>query len=165
MANKLLLSRYIIGLILIVFYQIIIAQRIALFGFHADLAIIFTVWIGLIHGPKPAAYFGFVAGILIGVINPLELGWAALFLIIVGYVNGTISNKLEIEPTPIKALILFISALFFNLLMFLFTQFELVIINPMYILVNTLVPAIYSALLGMLIFYIIRYRFVVKDLL
>ncbi len=165
MANRLLLSRYIIGLILIVFYQIVIAPRIEVFGLRADLAIIFTVWIGLIHGPKPAAYFGFVAGILIGVLSPLELGWAALFLTIAGYVNGMISHKLEIDPIPVKSLILLITAVSFNLLMFLFTRVELIFLNPAYILINTLLPALYSAVLGMAIFYVIRYRFIVKDLL
>ncbi len=165
MANSLLLSRYIIGLIIIVLYQVVVAHRISISGFEADLALIFTIWVALVHGHKPGAYFGFIAGILIGVLNPLELGWAALLLTILGYTAGTISNKLEIDPMPIKGLILFISALAFNLFMLLFTKFELILVNPNFVFAHSLFPALYSAILGLVVFYLIRYRFVIKDLL
>ena len=164
MGNKLLISRYIIGLVLVVFYQIIIAPRVSLFGYQADLAIIFTVWIGLIHGPKSGAYFGFLAGFAVSVLTPSELGWTGLLLLLVGYIVGTVGNKLEIDPIPIKGLILLISAFAFNVFQLLFTKFELVLLNPVFVLYSTLFPAILSALAGVIIFYIIRYRFVIKDL-
>jgi rod shape-determining protein MreD len=165
MVNKLDLSRYIIGGLLLVFYHIIIGPRISIAGYQADLTIIFTIWIALIHGVRSGLYFGFAAGILIGVMNPPELGWSCLLLALAGYVSGTVGQKLEIDPLPMKALVLLIAAFCFNLLFIIFTKFELVFLNLPFVLTNTLFSAIYTTLLGAALFYLIRYRYVIKDLI
>jgi rod shape-determining protein MreD len=162
--NKLLLSRYIIGALIVIFYQIIIAPRIQISGVHADIALILTVWIGLNHGPKPGLYFGFAAGFLIGMLNPVDLGWACLLLSAAGYITGIVMNKLAIEPIPVKLLVLLIAALAYNFLYLLFTKFGLVLNNFPFVIINTIFSAIYTTVVGAMVFYMVRYRYILRNL-
>jgi rod shape-determining protein MreD len=164
MENKLTISRYIIGVIIVLFYEVIIAPRIRIAGIEADLAIIMTVWIAMNHGSRSGLFFGFIIGFLTGVFNPMDIGWSCLFLGAIGYIAGLIKNKLVIEPIPMKLLMLAISTLVYNSIMMIFTSFGLLMTSFSYVIYYVLFSTLYTAIIGCIIFYIIRYRYALRKL-
>jgi rod shape-determining protein MreD len=165
MVNKGALIKYIFGMLFIVFYQIVVAPRASILGAHTDMALILTVWVALDFGPREGILFGFTAGLLTGLLIPMELGWAALLLSIIGYIIGNIKNKLVIEPMIIKMLILLFALLAYNILYIFFTRFDLIILNIEFVLSNTIISTLNSTLIGIIIFLIIRYRYILRNLI
>lgn len=162
--NKISAGKYLIIALFIIFFQIIIMPRTAIGNIQADMALIVTVWIALNSGFKAGLYFGLVAGILIGVFGPMELGWYSLLLSFIGFTLGKISNKLAIEPIPMKIALLFAAAIAFNLLYSFFASFQLLLSNPLHVIIGALLAALYSAAIGIIIFNLIRFRYVLRFL-
>jgi len=157
--------KYILGALFVAFYQIIIAPRTSLMGTQSDMALILTVWTALAYGSTAGIYFGLTAGILIGLLTPMELGWVGLLLSFIGYITGNLKTKLVIEPMPSKILTLLAASLVYNFLYIFFTRFELIILNLSNVLSVTLKSALNNALVGIVIFLIIRYRFILRKLI
>ncbi len=128
------------------------------------MAIVLTVWIALNQGCRAGTLFGFAAGLLIGFFTPSDLGWAALILALIGYGAGSLKNKLVIEPVSVQLLIVLASAIIFNILDVLTTKFGLFFANPSYAISNAIYSAFYSAFIGVIIFYFIRYRYLLRNL-
>jgi hypothetical protein len=164
MANKLTISKYIIGAIIVLFYQVIIAPRIRIGGIEADMAVIITLWIAMSHGSRYGLYFGFAVGFRTGVFDPMDIGWSCLFLSGIGYTAGLIKNKLVIEPIPMKLLVLACATLIYNLLFTVFTKFGLLLTSFSYVLYYVLLSTLYTTVIGGLIFYAIGYRYTLRKL-
>ena len=162
--NKISAIKYIIIALFVVFYQVIIMPRTTIGSIQADMALILTVWIALNEGAKEGLYFGLVMGLLMGVFNPMDLGWQSLLLSIIGFSLGKISHKLAIEPMPMKISLLFGAAIIFNFLYIFFTSFQLILLNPSYVVTGALFSALYSTAIGVIIFSAIRYRYVLRYL-
>jgi rod shape-determining protein MreD len=162
--NKILALKYIFGALFIIFYQVIVAPRLDITGIQADMAIIITVWVALHFGPKAGTLFGFAIGLLTGVLTPSDLGWGALILSVIGYFTGNLKNKLAIETVSMQLTILLVASLIYSLIFILTTRFGLILTNPSYVLTFTLYSALYTTLIGAIIFSIIRYRFVIRNL-
>ena len=162
--NKVLALKYIFAAVFIVFYHIIIAPRLTIAGVQSNMAIVLSVWIGLNQGSKAGTLFGFAVGSMMRFFTPADLGWAALILALIGYGAGGLKNKLVIESISIQLLILLAAAIIFNILFILTTRFGLFIANPSYALFETAYSALYSAFIGTIIFYIIRYRYILRNL-
>jgi len=162
--NKVLALKYIFGAVFIVFYQIIIAPRLTIAGIQSNMAIILSVWVALNRGSKAGTFFGFTAGLLIGFFTPADLGWAALILALIGFSAGSLKKKLVIEPISTQLLVLLAAAFIFNILFILTTKFGLFFANPAYALIDAFYAALYSAFIGVIIFYIIRYRYILRNL-
>jgi len=150
--------------VFVVFYHIIIAPRLTVAGVQANMAVVLSVWIALNRGSKAGTIFGFAAGLLIGFFTPADLGWAALILALIGYGAGSLKSKLVIEPISIQLLILLAAAIIFNILFILTTRFGLFIANPSYVLIDTTYSSLYSAVIGAVIFYIIKFRYILRNL-
>jgi rod shape-determining protein MreD len=162
--NKILTIKYILAAVFIVFYHSIIAPRLSIAGIQSEIAIVFTIWIGLNKGAKDGALFGFAAGLLIGFFTPVDLGWAALILALLGYGAGSLRNKLVIEPIYVQLIILTIATFIYNLLFIFTTKFGLFFANLPQVLFAVICMTFYSAAVGALIFYAIRYRYFLRNL-
>ncbi|MCP4580232.1 MAG: rod shape-determining protein MreD [candidate division Zixibacteria bacterium] len=162
--NKIQALKFIFSALFVVFYDVIIVSRLSIAGVQADMAIVITVWIALNLGPKAGTLFGFSIGILTGVLTPSDLGWAALILSLIGYSAGSLKNKLAIEPVSVQLVILLAASFIFNLLFIFTTSFGLILSNPSYVLTYTLYSALYSTFIGVFVFYLIRYRYILRNL-
>lgn len=162
--NKISAIKYVIIAIFVIFYQIVIMPRTTISNVQADMALILTVWIALNSGSKEGLYFGLVIGLLMGFFNPMDLGWQSLLLAIIGFSLGQISHKLAIEPMPMKISLLFGAAIIFNFMYVFFTSFQLILLNPSYVVTSALFSALYSTAVGIIIFSAIRYRYVLRYL-
>jgi len=164
MTDKLVLGKYIAGAIVVIFYQAIIAPRTRILGVEADMAVILTIWIALNHGLQTGVYFGFIMGFLTGVFNPLNLGWSCLLLSSCGLITGIIKNKLVVDPIPVRLLILLLVAFVYDFVYIFCTQMDLALGNITYTLSSSFFTALYSALVGALIYYIIKHKSVLRNL-
>jgi len=162
--NKIQALKYIFSALFVIFYHVIAAPRLSIAGIQTDMAIVITAWIALNLGRKAGTIFGFSIGMLIGVLTPTALGWAALILSLIGYFTGNLKNKLAVEQVSMQLIILLIASFIYNFFYILTTRFGLILANPTYVLTFTLYSALYSALVGMIIFFIIRFRFILRNL-
>jgi len=162
--NKILALKYVIAAAFVVFYHIIIAPRLSIAGVQSDMAIVFTIWIGLNQGSKAGVLFGFAAGLLIGFFTPEDLGWAALILAMLGYGAGNLRNKLVIEPIYVQLIILSVVAFIYNILFIFTTKFGLFFANFPHVLFAAICTTLYCAVVGAVIFYAIRYRYFLRNL-
>lgn len=165
MVNRSDIGKALGAALFVVFYSIVIGPRTALFGTRADMGLILTVWAALSYGPDIGILVGFVSGLMMGMLNPSELGWSALLLSFVGYGAGSLRSKLVVGPLPVRALVLLVSAVGFNLLYFLFTQFELYLLNAPYVFSTSLISTANSTLVGIVVFALLRYRHILRSLI
>jgi rod shape-determining protein MreD len=163
--NKNLLIKFIIGVLFVIFYQIIIAPRTSILGAYADTALILTVWVALDLGAKNGIIFGFAAGSLIGLLTPIELGWSALLLSLIAYLTGSVKHKLVVEPMPAKILVLLVALLLYNMAYIFFTRFELFLINFEFVLTSVAYSTINSLIVGIILFIMLRYRYLLRNLI
>lgn len=165
MMNKNITIKLIFGAIFTLFYQIIIAPRTSFANTNADMALILTIWVALTCNPKTVVIFGFAVGLLVGALTPIELGWASLLLAIIGYLVCIIKNKIVIDPLPSKIATLICSIFVYNFFYQLFTNFDLFIINFSYMITTILFASINTAIAGIIVFIIIRYRHILRKLI
>lgn len=164
MANKLTTIQYIFSFIFLIFFQIIIAPRIYIGSAYVDMAVVLTVWVALVQGPRSGIFFGFVAGLLTGTLKPMELGWLSLLLSITGFLVGNIKEKLVMDPLPVRILTLLVVAFAYGLLFLFFTGFELFLKNPSFVFLSTFYAALYTTIIGAIVFCFIKYRYVLRKL-
>jgi rod shape-determining protein MreD len=128
------------------------------------MAVVLTVWVALVRGSRTGMVFGFVAGLLTGVLKPMELGWICLLLSATGYLIGNIKEKLVMDPLPVRILTLLIVAFAYNVLFLFFTSFELFFRNASSAFLSTFYTALYTTIVGAMVFYFIKYRYVMRNL-
>ncbi|OQX92973.1 MAG: hypothetical protein B6D58_00330 [candidate division Zixibacteria bacterium 4484_95] len=164
MVNKMTTIQYIFGFIFIVFFQMIITPRICIGNAYVDMAVILTVWVALVKGSHTGMFFGLGAGLLTGVLKPIELGWISFLLSATGFLVGNIKDKLIMEPLPVRILTLLIVALIYNIVFIFFTGFEMFFRNPSFIFSSAFLTAAYTTLVGAIVFCFLRYRYVLRNL-
>ena len=166
--NKYTVTNFILVALFAVFYQVIIAPRTAIAGTEANMALILTVWIALAFGPEKGAYFGFIAGFLAGALTPIEFGYSCLLLTLTGYFSGLARNKMVVEPLLAKIITLLISIIAYNIF-YMFTTFlasflSFFMVDFSFTLVEIAYMTINSFVVGIIIFILIRYRFLLRKL-
>jgi cell shape-determining protein MreD len=164
MENESSITDYIFAAIFVMFYQVVLAFRIGFGGAQADVAAIITIWLALTRGPHVALIFGLVIGFLVGLLTPMELGWSSLLLVFAGYFTGILRSKFAIEPMPSRILTLVIVMFVYNLLYYFFVHFELLLFNFGFALTNIVSSTINSVFVGIILFIILRYRFILRKL-
>ena len=157
-------GKYIVGALIVVFFQIIFAPRLAMGGVQADMGLVLVVWVALETGRREGTLFGFWVGLAMGVLNPAQLGWSALLMGLMGYAIGSVKTKLVIEPITVRLGVLIIAALIYNAVFLFFTGFELYLINPWHAFAVNALAAVLSMVLAVMTYYFIRYRYLLRKL-
>jgi rod shape-determining protein MreD len=140
-----IISRIISGaaiLLLLVVFQSLLSNLVAIMGVRLDLAIIVLVY-GVI--------FGFLIGLLLDVFNRQALGWGALIKCLIGFSVGSFKDNLYLESLYSKAGLIFFALLFNDFLYYIFT------VGPKAAAFgkfsnHSLPSAFYTAVVGMLVF-------------
>lgn len=164
MVNKLTTIQYIFSFIFIIFFQMIIAPRIYIGNAYVDIAVILTVWVALTKGPHTGMFFGLGAGLLTGLLKPVDLGWISLLLSAIGFLVGIVKDKLVMDPLPVRILTLLIVAFVYNIIFLFFTGFEMFLKNPFFIFSSTFFAALYTSIVGAIVYCFLRYRYVLRNL-
>ena len=164
MASRMISAEYTFAAIFIIVFHIIIASRIAIGGITADLSLILTVWIALEKPPRTSLIFGFITGILIGVLSPSDIGWAALLLALTGYFLSNLKYKIVMEALPIRIGSLFVIAFTYQFIFLSLSRFAMLSSDPSYLLINSLFSAIYTTIIGTMIYLFIEYRHILRNI-
>ncbi|MHB8263238.1 MAG: hypothetical protein ACYDGY_05760 [Acidimicrobiales bacterium] len=99
--------------------EVVLLQRIDIFGAHPSVMVLIPVLAGYIAGPSTGAAMGLVAGLTADLFLPTPFGLSALVWICAGYVAGYATVLLQDEAAPTGTLgqagtlpVVFVCALF-----------------------------------------------------
>jgi len=164
MENKKFRIKFATGLLFVLFFHIVLAPRIGFGGSYPEIAAIMTIWMALTYNPSTGVFFGLLSGLLVGLLTPYNLGWSAMILIFIGYVTGVLKNKLVIEPLPGRIVALAVALFVYHTLFYLITYYGMAYLNFGFIVSSILISTLNSAIVGAIIFIIIWYRYIVRNL-
>lgn len=148
----------VIFLLMMIIYQSIISRGVEVAGITLDFALIILVYVGLTRGAVFGAIFGFASGLLLDVYTPGLLGLGALLRGILGFLIGNFRNKLFIETLYSKGGMIFIALLWHDLFYYLFATTFQIGATTYILLFNSLPSALYTAVVGMVIFGLVQKR-------
>ena len=153
------------GWFFIIFFQMVISPRLAVAGVCPDILLVSIAFIGLRKGWRMGLWFGFAAGLTIGLIDPRNLGWIILLISLTGLAAGIIREKIYVESCLYQTVMVLAIAFVYQIL-FRFIGW------PGYFLDNlpgsisdSFLIAVYSALIGGLGLLLLRQRHRLKELL
>lgn len=164
MAGKFINIQIVSGIIVALAFNIIIMPRTVILGAAADMALVVTIWIALTSTPRAAIVFGFVMGLLTGFARPTELGWSSMLLALVGYGISALKDRLAMESMWLRIAGLFAAALVYRFLFFALARYGLLEDGAKFVMMNTLLSAVYTTILGVVVFGFIKHRRMVRDL-
>jgi len=145
-------------LLILVIFQSFFSEVVAIKGIRLDLGIFILVYIGLAQGPAQGAIFGFLIGLLLDIFTPEKLGLGALIKSLVGFTVGNFKDHLFLESSYSKGAIVFLSLLL-NDLLYHFLSEGVTIFAFQTILYYSLPSALYTSVIGILLFVILEKKF------
>jgi rod shape-determining protein MreD len=145
-------------LFILIVFQSFFSGVVSIKGIRLDLAIFILVYVGLSRGPAQGAIFGFLIGLLLDIFTPERLGLGALIKSLVGFLVGNFKDHLYLESSYSKGAIIFLSVLL-NDLFYNFLSQGATIFTFQTILYYSLPSALYTSLVGILIFVILEKKF------
>lgn len=106
---------YLLYLLLIAMHEVIWRELIGLFFVALNLPAMIVVMIAIYKSQTAAAWFGFLAGLVMAAAQPATMGWHAIFLAAVGVSVYHIREKLNLESIYSKLLLIVAAVLVHNL--------------------------------------------------
>jgi hypothetical protein len=164
MVSRTINFEYIFSIIFVLFFQIIVAPRIAISGVTVDMALIISMWIALVKPPRTALLFGFACGAFVGIISPSDFGWAALLLAFFGLGLAYIKEKLVMESMPLRFLMLLIVSSIYTFVFLAFSRFDMLAGDFGYIFLHTIFTALYTTAVGILTYIFIQNRYIIRNM-
>ncbi|MCK4548365.1 MAG: rod shape-determining protein MreD [Candidatus Eisenbacteria sp.] len=150
--------KMLVVMLLVVLLHLTVIRRMRIFGIGPDLSILLVVYIGLWRGAIAGTAGGFLMGILQGASCPVHFGSHALAKSIVGFGAGKIGPHVVRESLATQAAIIIGAQVAHDLILLPIVLGDAGFL-PLVLVTRTIPGAVYSALLGCLIF-----RFVLRPL-
>ncbi len=164
MANRFINIQIVSGIIVALAFNIVVMPRTVILGAVADMPLVVTIWIALTSTPRTAIIFGFLMGLLVGFARPAELGWSSVLLALVAYGIAALKDRLVMESMWLRIAGLFAAALIYRLLYFALARYGLLETNSAFVMITTLLSAVYTTVLGIIVFGFIKHRRMIRDL-
>ena len=140
---------YILYLLLIALHQVILADVTSVYGATINLAAFLVLAVAVYKTEVAVAWFGFAAGIMLAAGLPLQMGWHALVLVVLGMAAFHVRERLNLDSLYAKLLLMFVGILLHNVLVILISQAN----GFLYLLWSSALPgAIYTSLVAMVYF-------------
>jgi rod shape-determining protein MreD len=106
--------------------QLVVGERMAIFGIRPDLVVLTIVLLGLRRGPVTATVLGFLLGFLQDLLNPSTLGMNMLAKSCTGYAVGKLAGNLLVGGLFLHASLVGVAVLFHDLIYLLaYTRLDL----------------------------------------
>lgn len=141
-------------IILVVILQSTFVPKIIFFNSFPNLILIIALSLLFIRRTEEALWWGLIGGLLLDLISPVRFGiytFSILTIFIIAYI---ITDRIFSDPTlPLSILLFFVASLLSNIIFFLLTFNYYVLISE----------AIYSAVVGCIIYGLIKYYFQPKE--
>ena len=151
---KVLRMVLIFGVVLIL--QSTLVRLVAIEGVQPDLIILALFFIALLEGSYAATIAGFCVGLVQDIYAPDTLGLNALCNSLIGFALGFCQRGVFVEGLIPRSLILFAAVVLHDLLYFLIFLWPDVGSGLSRLLTVGIPTALYTAILGYLIFYFIQ---------
>jgi rod shape-determining protein MreD len=144
-----------IVLFVLITYHSLLSDATTIWKAQLDLGIIILVYVSLTRGPNYGMAIGFAIGLLMDLFTPSILGWSAMVKCSIGFALGSCKDNLYLESLYSKGAVIFLALILNDLLYYLF------LIGATAVTFTTLIgsslpSAVYTALVGMLIFLIMN---------
>lgn len=134
-------------------------HAIEIAGIRPDVVLIVIVYIGIRSGQLEATIFGFVSGFLLDVYNPEFMGVNAFANAVVGFAVGYSRVGIVAEDLRVQVLVLLLAGLLHDVLYFALSSVS----NPLKVVSSILRygigTAVYTAVTGLLIVFLVSVRF------
>ena len=154
---------FLILLLIVIIYQSVISSGVKIAGIGLDLPLVVLVYVGLTRGPVFGAVFGFASGLLLDVYSPNLLGLEALLRTLLGFLVGNFRNKLFLDTLYSKSGMIFTALLCHDLLYYLLATGFQVGATVYSLLFESLPSALYTTVVGMIIFGLIQQKYIQLD--
>ncbi len=142
-------------LLILIVFQSLFSDTVAIKGIRLDLATLLLVYIGLTRGPTQGAVFGFLVGILLDVLAPERLGLGAVIKSLIGFAVGNFKDNLFLESSYSKGAIVFLGVAVNDLLYHLFSE-GMTLFTFHTVLYHSLPSALYTCVVGMVLFVVLE---------
>jgi rod shape-determining protein MreD len=151
---KILRTVLIFGVILIL--QSTLVQLVAVEGFRPDLILLALFFVAFMEGSYAATIAGFCVGLVQDMYAPQSLGLNALCKSIIGFALGFCQRGVFVEGLIPRSLILFAAVAVHDLLYFVISFWPDVGSGLSRALTQGIPTALYTAILGYVVFYFIH---------
>lgn len=148
--------RYILVAAAALILQSTLLKLVAIRQIQPDLILLVLFYVALMEGSYGATIVGFCTGLVQDVYSPQTLGLNALCKSLVGFGLGYCQRGIFVESLVARALILFAAVLVHDVLYFLVSSWPGVGRGLGQVLGIGLPTALYTAILGYVIFYLMR---------
>lgn len=151
-------TKFIIGfiLILLVILQSTVLDYIKIFNVKPDLVLATVIIVGVSADLKWVMVFSYLAGFLKDILGTSPFGLNTLVFPLLGFLSFKLSKKIAIETEYMKAATVFMAVILENLIAFLWLIFTGLDISLGIFSRFTIISSIYTVLILILIFKIIR---------
>jgi rod shape-determining protein MreD len=151
------LTRFFFGVLIIlalILFQTFIAGAVTIGGIKFDLSIVILIYVALSRGPVSGLIFGFLIGLLADIFTPQVLGWGALVKCLIGFSVGSFKDNLYLDSLYSKGGMIFFALILNDLLYYIFTSgLNTSLLETL--IRYTLFSALYTSIVGMLIFLVL----------
>lgn len=140
---------FVIYLLLIAMYEVIWRDFTVLYLIAINVPAMLVVMVSIYKSELTAAWFGFLAGMVLSAGNPGGMGWQALLLAAIGIAVFHVREKLNLESIYSKVLLIAGAVLLHNLMSILINDLNRIL----YLTWSYCLPsAVYTSLVAWLFF-------------
>jgi rod shape-determining protein MreD len=159
------LFSYILGWFLVMFCHVIVVPRLSIMGIYPDIALITIILWALKQGWKAGIWYGFLLGISIGLLDPRMTGWIILLMSMFGFFVGMIREGIYMDSIYFQFSAGMIMTFLFQMI-FRFVQGPSFFFDKFFMMFrDSILIAVYTALVGIIGLWIVRERYRLKNLL
>ncbi len=135
-------------------------SHLSIAGVTPDILIIPVSVFGFMYGEKTGMYTGFLAGLLFDIFFGGMLGFSALIMTLVGYVNGQFFGLFYPEDIRLPMILIFTSDLSYGLLFYIFRFLVRGKLNFSFYLLKIIVPeALYTLLISIIVYPVLLHAY------
>lgn len=154
---------FFLTLIIAALLNLTISAQIKIGNATPDIVLIATVCVGLLSGRKAGALMGFGGGMLEGVFSTMPLGSTAMTKLIIGYVSGSLKERIVSSSIIWPMIVAFVATLFHELFRYaLWKMIGVEYLPPLGFLNSVLPQALYNSVLVIIVFPLTK-QFFTKD--
>lgn len=136
--------------------QCTVFQSLAFGGIVPNLLIVLTSSLGFMRGEKEGLLIGFICGLLCDIFFSEVLGFHALVMMYIGYLNGKFSRIFYPEDIKLPMALIIVSDLSYGIICYILMFLVRGRLNFSYYLMNIIVPeVVYTTVVTLLLYPII----------
>lgn len=144
---------YLIYLLFIAMHEVFLKDLTSILGVTINLTILIVMLLSVYKSDLVVIWFGFFAAIIAFSGNSFVLGWHIAAVTLVGFVSCHLRERLNLDSTYAKLLLVFGGVLVHNIILLLFSNFDSF---TQLMLIKVLPGAVYTSIIAWIFFLLIE---------